>query len=134
METLIYKSTSFLRVTLSQYDKAFGVPVTPVTLLVPGVNTPSYSHRCKDLLNTKTLLKWIILKLISLLNFSSCLLVQLHWLVLIQNIVLPLKISWNNPEKHRRPTFSNVWVPTEMSRDYRLISYQILIDYLFNSS
>ena len=34
--------TSFLRVTFSQYSKAFGLPATPVVLQVPGVNTPSY--------------------------------------------------------------------------------------------
>ena len=40
METLIYHSNSFLRVTLRQYGKAFGLPATPVALLVLGVNTP----------------------------------------------------------------------------------------------
>ena len=42
MET---NSTSFLRVTLSQYDKAFSLAATPVALLVPNVDTPPYSHR-----------------------------------------------------------------------------------------
>ena len=40
MECNSCNSTSYLKVTLSQYDKAFGQPVTPVALLVPGVNTP----------------------------------------------------------------------------------------------
>ena len=40
MECNSCNSTSYLKVTLSQYDKAFGLPVTPVALLVPGVNTP----------------------------------------------------------------------------------------------
>ena len=30
METLMYNSASFLRLTLSQYGKAFGLSVTPV--------------------------------------------------------------------------------------------------------
>ena len=57
METLIYNSTSFLRVTLSQYGESFGLPATPVDL--PGVNTPlpPYSHRFKRLLYTKALVK-----------------------------------------------------------------------------
>ena len=42
METLIYNSTSPLRVTLSQYGKTFIPPGTPVALLVvPGVNSQS---------------------------------------------------------------------------------------------
>ena len=59
METLIYNSTSFLGVTLSQYGKAFGLPATPVALLVSGVNTPPHSNRFKNLLYTKTLVKCI---------------------------------------------------------------------------
>ena len=55
METLIYNSTIFLRVTLIQYYKAFGLSATPVALLVPDVNTPPYSHRFKSLIYTKTL-------------------------------------------------------------------------------
>ena len=47
METLIYNSTSFLRVTLSQYGKAFGLPATPAAIPVPGVNTWPYSHKVK---------------------------------------------------------------------------------------
>ena len=39
METWTYNSTSSLRVTLSQYGKAFGLPATPVVWLVPGFNT-----------------------------------------------------------------------------------------------
>ena len=35
--------TSFLRETFSQYRKAFGQPVTPIVLLVPGVNTLPYN-------------------------------------------------------------------------------------------
>ena len=31
METLIYNSTKFLRLTLSQYGKAFGLSATPFT-------------------------------------------------------------------------------------------------------
>ena len=44
METLVSNSTSFLRVTLSQYGNTFGLPATPVVLLVPRINTPPYSH------------------------------------------------------------------------------------------
>ena len=32
METLIYNSTSFLRVTVSQYGKVFGIYATPIAL------------------------------------------------------------------------------------------------------
>ena len=59
-ENLIYSSTSFLRVTLSHYGKAVGLPATLVALLVPDVNTPPYSHRFKSLIYTKKLVKWII--------------------------------------------------------------------------
>ena len=58
METLIQNSTSSLRVTLSQYGKAFGLPATPVALVIPGV-TPPYNHRFKSFISTKTLVKWI---------------------------------------------------------------------------
>ena len=37
METLICNSTSFLRITLSQFSEAFGLLATPVALLVAGV-------------------------------------------------------------------------------------------------
>ena len=40
METLIYNLTSFFRVTQSQYGKAFGLPATPVALLVNCIFTP----------------------------------------------------------------------------------------------
>ena len=60
METLIYDSTIFLRVTLSQYGKVFDLPVTPVALLIADVNSPPYSHRFKILIYTKMLVKWII--------------------------------------------------------------------------
>ena len=59
METLIYNSTSFLRITLREYSKPSDLPATPVSLLVPGINTPPDSHRFKSLLNIKTLVKWI---------------------------------------------------------------------------
>ena len=59
MEIVIYNTNRFLRVTLSQYSKAIGIPATPVALLLPGINTPPYSHRFKNLLYTKTLVKWI---------------------------------------------------------------------------
>ena len=36
--------TSFLRITLSPYGETFVQPATPVSLLVPGVNTPLYGH------------------------------------------------------------------------------------------
>ena len=49
MENVIYNSTNCLRVTLIHYGKAFGLPATPVTLLVTGVNTPAYSHRLRAL-------------------------------------------------------------------------------------
>ena len=60
METVIYNWTSFLRVTVSQYGKVFGLPATPSALIVSGVNTPLYSHRFNRLLYTKKLVKWII--------------------------------------------------------------------------
>ena len=49
MENLLYNSTNFLRVTLIHYGKAFGLPATPVALLVTCVNTPPYSHRLRAL-------------------------------------------------------------------------------------
>ena len=55
MEKLIYNSTSSFKLTLG---KAFGLPSTPFSLrltLVPGVNTPPYSHRFKSLVYTKSL-------------------------------------------------------------------------------
>ena len=58
MEFNSCNSTSYLKVTFSQYDKAFGLPVTPVALLVPGVKPHLYSHRFKSLRYTKTV-KWI---------------------------------------------------------------------------
>ena len=60
MESLIYNSTSFLRATIRQNGKAFGLPAIPVATQVPGVNIPPYSHRFKSVLYTKTLVKWII--------------------------------------------------------------------------
>ena len=60
METLICNATSFLRVTLNQYGKAFGLPATTVALLIPSVNTSPFSHKFNSLLYSKTLLKWII--------------------------------------------------------------------------
>ena len=60
METLINDSVSFLRVTLSQYGKAFGLPASLIALLVSGVNNPLYRHRFKSFLYTKALVKWII--------------------------------------------------------------------------
>ena len=84
MLTLIYNSTSFLLVTHSQCGKAFVLLVTPVTLLVPGVNIPPHSHRFKRLIYTKTLVnKYHLLNLYYLLIYSSSLLVQFHCLVLI---------------------------------------------------
>ena len=48
---------------------------------------------------------------------------------------LELNIYWNNSVRHDRPTFSwRVWIPTEAPRDFRLISYLILIGYLINRS
>lgn len=58
METLILNSTNFLRVTLSQYSKAFSLPATPVAFLVPDVNNPPYSHSIA--FPILKLLKWII--------------------------------------------------------------------------
>ena len=78
METLIYNSTSFLRVTLGQCSKAYGLPATKVALLVPGVNTPPYNHRFKSLVYTKTFVKWIIPNLYHLLIYSSSLFVQFY--------------------------------------------------------
>ena len=78
METLIYNSNNFLRVTLSRYGKVFGLSATPVVLLVPGVNTPLYNHRFKSLIYTKTSVKWIIPNLYHLLIYSNSLHVQFH--------------------------------------------------------
>ena len=40
MKTLIYNSANFIIVALDKYGKAFGLPATPVGLLVLGINTP----------------------------------------------------------------------------------------------
>ena len=69
METLLYNSTSLLRVTLSQHGKAFGLPATPVALLVPCLNTLS-------LIYTKKLVKCIIPNSYHLLIYSSSYLVR----------------------------------------------------------
>ena len=76
METLLYNLTSLLRVTLSQHGKAFGLPATPVALLVPCLNTLSHSHRFKSLIYTKKLVKCIIPNSYHLLIYSSSYLVR----------------------------------------------------------
>ena len=38
----MYNAASFLRVTLSQYGKDFGLAATPVALLIPGDSTPPF--------------------------------------------------------------------------------------------
>ena len=84
MEYLMYNSTSFLRVTFSQFDKEFGLPAAPVALF-SGVNTPRNKHRFKSLLYTKTK-NGSPPNLHHLLIYSSSLLAQFHWLVLILKI------------------------------------------------
>ena len=54
---ILLRRSSFLRVTLRQYGKAFGLPTTPVALPVPGVNTPPYIHRFNSLIYIKILAK-----------------------------------------------------------------------------
>ena len=55
--------TSFFRVILSQYVKAFGLPAAPIALLAPGDTAPLYLLRYKSLFYTRKLAEWIILPL-----------------------------------------------------------------------
>ena len=84
MEYLMYNSTSFLRVTFSQFNKEFGLPGAPVAL-VSGVNTPRNNHRFKSLLYTKAK-NGSPPNLHHLLIYSSSPPAQFHWLVLVLKI------------------------------------------------
>ena len=59
--------------------------------------------------------------------------ISLNYFFLGKRLDLYLKIPQSKPEKHSRPIYSCVWVPTETSCGSCLISYLILTGCLINS-
>ena len=76
METLICNLTSFLRIPLSQFSKAFGLTATPVALLVPGVKPDLIVIDSSDLSILKPKMDYPYLYHLSI--YTSSLFVQFH--------------------------------------------------------